>query len=247
LRRTFVIWLTALSLALTTPFVSWASVLNRTTTPLFEDAFPNLIPRHVYVVQSGDTLWTISNKLSIPISQLISSNDITNPNFLSVGEAIVYWEYNGVTLIGDVLPNVAPDIATLNQHPHRKPLYFTEHKQNAGIVVKVVHCMLTAYTAGYESTGKVPGDIGYDLTSTGANAIQGITVAVDPNIIPYGTKMYIPGVGYRIAEDSGGAIIGHHIDVFYNDVNVARQFGVQVNIPVYILPLSFQMPFTESD
>ncbi|WDL99325.1 3D domain-containing protein [Alicyclobacillus sp. ALC3] len=108
--------------------------------------------------------------------------------------------------------------------------------------IQVLHCELTAYTAGPESTGKRPGDPGYDITSTGVPAIQGITVAVDPSVIPYGTKLYIPGVGYRIAQDTGGAIIGDHIDVFFNSLQVARDFGVKRNMPVYILPSWYHIP-----
>jgi 3D (Asp-Asp-Asp) domain-containing protein len=107
---------------------------------------------------------------------------------------------------------------------------------------RVIDCTLTAYTAGVESTGKEPGDPGYDITATGVPAVQGVTVAVDPSVIPYGTKLFIPGVGYRIAQDTGGAIIGDHIDVFYNDVQTALDFGVKRDVPVYILPASYQFP-----
>ncbi len=101
---------------------------------------------------------------------------------------------------------------------------------------KAMMCTLTAYTAGYESTGKLPGQPGYDITSTGQKAIQGLTIAVDPQIIPYGTPVYIPGLGIRIADDTGGAIIGNRIDVFYNQVQTALKFGVKRNVIIYLLP-----------
>ncbi|KPV42104.1 hypothetical protein AN477_19305 [Alicyclobacillus ferrooxydans] len=107
---------------------------------------------------------------------------------------------------------------------------------------KVIDCKLTAYTAGPESTGKVPGDPGYDITASGARAVQGVTVAVDPSVIPLGTKLFIPGVGFRVAQDTGGAIIGDHIDVFYNDLTTAVDFGVRQQVPVYILPNWFPFP-----
>jgi 3D (Asp-Asp-Asp) domain-containing protein len=42
-------------------------------------------------------------------------------------------------------------------------------------------------------------------------------VAVDPNVIPLGTRMYIPGYGYAVAADTGGAIKGYIIDLGYPD------------------------------
>ena len=60
------------------------------------------------------------------------------------------------------------------------------------------------------------------------------TVAVDPNIIPLGTKLYIKGYGYAIAEDTGGVIKGYKIDLFMNSRQECNEFG-RKNVEVQIL------------
>lgn len=52
-------------------------------------------------------------------------------------------------------------------------------------------------------------------TSTGAIASSNHTIAVDPNVIPYGTQVVINGITYT-AEDRGGGVKGKHIDIFYD-------------------------------
>lgn len=85
---------------------------------------------------------------------------------------------------------------------------------------------LTAYCGCCHCCGKSDG-----ITSTGTHAEQGRTVAVDPSVIPYGTRLMI-GDNYYIAEDCGGAIQGNRIDIYFNDHQQALDFGVK-NIDVY--------------
>lgn len=60
---------------------------------------------------------------------------------------------------------------------------------------------------------------GSGRTATGTTVRKG-TVAVDPSVIPLGTRMHIPGYGYGLAEDTGGAIIGNIIDLGYGPDDV---------------------------
>jgi 3D (Asp-Asp-Asp) domain-containing protein len=62
------------------------------------------------------------------------------------------------------------------------------------------------------------------ITATGRPAGRGI-VAVDPRVIPLGSRLYIPGYGYAIAGDTGGAIVGYRIDLGYTSNRDAMLFG----------------------
>ena len=70
------------------------------------------------------------------------------------------------------------------------------------------------------------------ITATGTRVVEGQTIAVDPNVIPYGTKVIIGGHVFT-AEDCGGAIKQNHIDIYVNDHATALALGV-TNADVYL-------------
>jgi len=82
----------------------------------------------------------------------------------------------------------------------------------------------TAYTWGGGASG---------TTSLGLWPKRGI-VAVDPRVIPYYTKMYIPGYGMAVAGDTGGAIVGVRIDLFMDSLYECYQWGRR-DVEIYIL------------
>lgn len=94
---------------------------------------------------------------------------------------------------------------------------------------------LTAYSADFASTGKSKGDKYYGITASGARVKEGQTIAVDTRVIPMGYWVYIEGVGYRRAEDRGGAIKGNKIDVYVPTESAARQFGRKKGRTVYVI------------
>ena len=77
---------------------------------------------------------------------------------------------------------------------------------------------LTVYATWYSpaSAGRSPSDPAYGITATGVPVDRGI-IAVDPSVIPLGTRLYIPGYGYGVAADTGGGIRGNVIDLGYPD------------------------------
>lgn len=61
--------------------------------------------------------------------------------------------------------------------------------------------------------------------ASGVGVYEGISFAVDPKVIPYGSKIYVEGVGVGIAVDCGGAIKGNRIDVYFTNHQDALEFG----------------------
>jgi len=95
-----------------------------------------------------------------------------------------------------------------------------------GLVVRGAMQMLaTAYTADCAGCG--------GMTAIGKRAGHGI-VAVDPRVIPLGTRLYIPGYGLAVAGDTGGDIVGRRIDLGFDSVRGALLFGRR-DITVYQL------------
>ncbi len=73
---------------------------------------------------------------------------------------------------------------------------------------------------------------GYGITATGTRAGHG-TIAVDPRVIPLGTRVFIPHYGHAVAADTGGAIIGDRIDLCMETFEECYNFGRR-NVEVFV-------------
>lgn len=72
-----------------------------------------------------------------------------------------------------------------------------------------------------------------DYTYLGTYARRGV-IAVDPDVIPLRSEVYIPGYGYAVAEDIGGAIQGNRVDLFMETLDEAFNYGVR-EVTVYVI------------
>lgn len=90
-----------------------------------------------------------------------------------------------------------------------------------------MEAVVTAYTKND------PGMNGRGITFTGTLARPGVA-AVDPEVIPLGSVIYVPGYGYARAEDTGGAIKGRKVDLYFEDRNAALEWGrKELEVKVY--------------
>lgn len=111
-----------------------------------------------------------------------------------------------------------------NQKSEQKPEQKTEQKPAQG--GRELYVEATAYTADPLENGKQPGEhvksaMGHDLTANPGMKL----IAVDPAVIPLGSRVYVEGYGTAIAGDTGGAIKGHKIDVLMPDKGSSSAWG----------------------
>ena len=85
-----------------------------------------------------------------------------------------------------------------------------------------------------EATAYTTEDPGCGLYTFRGNRLRKGLIAVDPRVIPLGTKLYIPGYGYAVADDTGGAIKGNKIDLGYESRSEAFKFGRRT-LTIYVL------------
>lgn len=100
-----------------------------------------------------------------------------------------------------------------------------------------VRVVATGYYAGYESTGKTPSHPQYGITYSGVKVRRGTysTIAADLRVFPLGTVLYIPGYGYGVVADKGGAVRGNKIDLYFETKqDVYAQWGKRT-VDVYVL------------
>lgn len=95
----------------------------------------------------------------------------------------------------------------------------------------------TGYTAGYESTGKSKNHPEYGITYSGVKVKRDLysTIAADLKVFPIGTILFIPGYGYGVVADKGGAIKGNELDLYYETVHDVYQLWGKRTLDVYVV------------
>ncbi|HWJ79108.1 MAG TPA: 3D domain-containing protein [Niallia sp.] len=118
-----------------------------------------------------------------------------------------------------------------------KPPLLEEMKDWSQYPTKQV--VATGYTAGFESTGKNPNHPQFGITYSGVKVKRDLysTIAADINVFPIGTVLFIPNYGFGVVADTGSAIHGNKLDLYYETVDdVYSQWGKKT-LDVYIIKM----------
>lgn len=182
-----------------------------------------------HVVKSDDTLSGLSLKYFgnlDHIDQIAKDNKLKDPNII----------YDGTTLIIDTDKKVSSDNQASEQ-PAKETTQAEDQSanenQSESAASSYSGTTMTMEATAYSSD---PADVlgGGTVTATGQNLLENpMAVAVDPSVIPLGTRLYVEGYGEAIASDTGGAIKGNIIDVHFPTNAQCEQWGrrtVQVTI-----------------
>lgn len=171
----------------------------------------------VYTVQKGDTLSEIAAKHQITLSDLMKWNTISG-HLIYPGDEL---EINGIKKAGNTSKTAAVSSPKKKQVASAPPVKKQTQTSQAPVVsgkeMTVTATAYTAYCAGCSGTTYT----GIDLR---ANPNQKV-IAVDPNVIPLGSRVWVEGYGEAIAGDIGGAIKGNIIDVFLQNKQDAYNWG----------------------
>lgn len=131
-----------------------------------------------------------------------------------------------ITLANDGIASANNQIINIQSSNSKENISYLPTNSSGGYI-STYSMTATAYTGGtYTAMGLKPVRDPNGLSS----------VAVDPNVIPLGSKVYVEGYGYAIASDTGGEIKGNKIDLYMNSVQDCFAFGrrtVTVHLVAY--------------
>lgn len=164
-----------------------------------------------YKVKKGDTLYSIAEMHKITVKELKAWNGMKS-NTIHPNQKL----------------KVVKTDTNVEKQSKTKKVAKTPSRSDDDDVVKEITVSASAYTANCNGCS--------GITSTGINLKRNPdakVIAVDPSIIPLGTKVYVEGYGYAIAGDTGGSIKGNKIDVFFPSKSEAYKWGrKQVKIKI---------------
>lgn len=145
--------------------------------------------------------------------------------FMSKGECV--WAKDKNANLGQNNENKAVVVLVDEKEPIQEPIPEQPKRIPLGEFKLTAYCSCKR-CCGFWANGRPLDENGNDVVigASGERLYQGVSIAVDPAVIPYDSKVYIGGKEY-IAHDCGGAIRGNRIDVYFDNHEDALDFGVR--------------------
>jgi len=172
-----------------------------------------------YIVKKGDTLFKISKLHNTTVANIKSSNNLQS-NLILPSQKLSIVSNEKASRESTTVAKKPISTEVAKKPSSEKPASKIVSRSAATNVVKEFTVTATAYTAYCNGCS--------GITKTGINLRENSSlkvIAVDPNVIKLGTKVFVEGYGYAIAGDTGGAIKGNKIDVFIPTKTEAFKWG----------------------
>lgn len=178
-----------------------------------------------YTIKSGDTLENIATAFEVKVEELVGWNEsLSEETHLQIGDEInietdldpetidpqkVVWESE----------EQVKEETILSESPATEE-NIEGSSLNTSNAEETITVVATAYSRNQPSLT--------NITATGIDLRENSQViAVDPNVIPLGSKVYVEGYGEAIAGDTGSAIIGNRIDLHMESMDQSFAWGIQ--------------------
>ncbi|MSQ23513.1 MAG: LysM peptidoglycan-binding domain-containing protein [Chloroflexi bacterium] len=166
-----------------------------------------------YTVQLGDTVTGIAARNAVDVAAILQWNDIADPNHIVIGSDLVLPGAQPPAPRPQVTASAPARLAPASLAPV-DPEQESESEPGRSFAAKI-----TAYAPGGGAT---------NATTRSGTLVRWGVIAVDPSVVPLGSSVRIEGFEDTfVAEDTGSAIRGAHVEIFYPDLGSAVRFGVQ--------------------
>ncbi|MFS0750223.1 LysM peptidoglycan-binding domain-containing protein [Oceanobacillus sp. 1P07AA] len=176
---------------------------------------------NIYTVERGDTLTSISDEFDVKVNQLKDWNNLSTDLIVIDQELSIKGELD--TKENKETPQQEQNTSEQpEEQPEAEESNASESTEESAPAGETISMSATAYTAKCDGCSGVT-YTGIDLNSNPNAKV----VAVDPNVIPLGSEVYVDGYGYATAADIGGAINGNKIDLHVPTKEEANNYGVQ--------------------
>ncbi|WP_064093404.1 3D domain-containing protein [Rossellomorea aquimaris] len=203
---------------------------NLDTHLIYPDQELTVSSKEYYTVKKGDSLWAISSHYGITVDSLKGWNALESDLIVPGQELLINLDdKKGPSATANTSEKATTTEETAEVAPEAEEAAAqAEPAADEETVAKELTVEATAYTANCAGCS--------GTTATGVNLLENPdakVIAVDPNVIPLGSKVYVEGYGYATAEDTGGAIQGNKIDVFIPSQDQAKDWGRKtVNVKI---------------
>lgn len=185
-----------------------------------ESSSPTTSSSYVTVrIQKGDTLYSLAKKYGASVQQIAEQNQISNPSRIQIGQSIRILQKGS-----KIVPSNHGNLDQAKVDPLQGFLP-TASKEDVNLQMSW-------------HRGKVLGEftiVAMTPPLQSKSSLSGVTIGVDPKVISVGSRVYVPGIGYRTARDAEGRVSGNQIELYVESTAKAKEYGTKNKVSLELV------------